>query len=335
MDKLMELDNRKKELSNNRQGISDNKLEISKDLISIIVPCYNEEEALPAFYRAASDAVKEIEGADCEFIFIDDGSRDHTADILQRLSAMDGRCRYLSFSRNFGKEAAMYAGLQNASGDYCVFMDADLQHPPELLKEMYRVVKTEGYDCCAGLREDRTGENHMRTVLSRTFYHIIGRICRLDMGDGKGDFRMISRAMADSILELKEYNRYMKGIFSFVGYDTKWIPFHNVERSAGESKWNIRSLFRYAIDGIFSFSSAPASLSGATGVLLLLISALVGICSLVSGRGLTGIPLLICLLFLLNGIQMFFISILGQYMSRDYMESKKRPVYIIKKRGGF
>lgn len=146
---------------------------------------------------------------------------------------------------------------------------------------------------------------------------------------------MISRAMADSILELKEYNRYMKGIFSFVGYDTKWIPFHNVERSAGESKWNIRSLFRYAIDGIFSFSSAPASLSGATGVLLLLISGLVGICSLVSGRGLTGIPLLICLLFLLNGIQMFFISILGQYMSRDYMESKKRPVYIIKKRGGF
>lgn len=305
------------------------------DKISIIVPCYNEEKVLPAFYRAASDALKDIEGADCEFIFVDDGSRDHTADILQSFSYMDERCKYLSFSRNFGKEAAMYAGLQNASGDYCVFMDADLQHPPSLLKEMYRIVKTEGYDCCGGLREDRTGENPVRTVLSRTFYQVIGRICRLDMGDGKGDFRMISRAMADSILELKEYNRYMKGIFSFVGYDTKWIPFHNVERSAGETKWNIRSLFRYAMDGIFSFSSAPASLSAAVGVILLGAAALTGIGALISGHSLTGTPLLICLLFLLNGIQMFFISILGQYMSRDYMESKKRPVYIVKKKGGF
>ena len=313
-----------------------NKLrENTRDLISIIVPCYNEEKALPAFYRAVTEAVNDIGGAECELIFVDDGSRDRTPELLERFSISDSRCRYLSFSRNFGKEAAMYAGLQNASGDYCVFMDADLQHPPELLKEMYRVVKTEGYDCCAGLREDRSGENPVRTFLSRSFYHVIGRVCRLDMGDGKGDFRMMNRAVADAILKLPEYNRYMKGIFSFVGYDTKWIPFHNVERSAGASKWNIRSLFRYAIDGIFSFSSAPASLSGATGVLLLLISALVGICSLVSGRGLTGIPLLICLLFLLNGIQMFFISILGQYMSRDYMESKKRPVYIIKKRGGF
>lgn len=308
---------------------------IKQDLISIIVPCYNEESVLLAFYQAVSAAAEEIEGADCEFLFIDDGSRDHTPDILRDLSYMDTRCKYLSFSRNFGKEAAMYAGLKNASGDYCVFMDADLQHPPELLREMYHVVKTEGYDCCAGLREDRSGESPVRTFLSRGFYHLIGRLCRLDMGDGKGDFRMMSRAMADSVLELKEYNRYMKGIFSFVGFETKWIPFHNVERTAGETKWSIRSLFRYAMDGIFSFSSAPAALSGAAGGFLVLLSALTALLCLVFRHGLSGIPLLVCLMLLLNGIQMFFLSILGQYMSRDYMESKKRPIYIVKRSGGF
>lgn len=310
-------------------------IENTKDLISVIVPCYNEEKALPAFYRAATEAVKDIPGADCEFIFVDDGSRDRTPELLESFSKMDSRCRYLSFSRNFGKEAAMYAGLQNASGDYCVLMDADLQHPPELLKEMYRVVKTEGYDCCAGLREDRSGENPLRTFLARSFYHVIGRVCRLDMGDGKGDFRMMNRAMTDSVLELKEYNRYMKGIFSFVGFETKWIPFHNIERTAGETKWSLRSLFRYAMDGILSFSSAPAAIAGTVGVLLLLAALLTGILPLFSGRGLTGIPLLVCLILALNGIQMLFLSVLGQYMSKEYMESKKRPIYIVKKKGGF
>lgn len=305
------------------------------DKISIIVPCYNEEKALPDFYRETTRATEDIEGAECEFIFVDDGSGDHTADILESLASADTRCRYISFSRNFGKEAAMYAGLQNASGDYCVFMDADLQHPPQLLKEMYRVLKTEGYDCCAGLREDRTGENKLRSLLSRTFYKIIRKTCKLDMGDGKGDFRMMSRAMADSILELKEYNRYMKGIFSFVGFDTKWIPFHNVERTAGETKWSLRSLFRYAVDGILSFSSAPVTMAGTTGALLILAAVLTGAWALIFGGGLTGIPLLVCLILLLNGVQMFFISILGQYVSKDYMESKKRPIYIVKKRGGF
>lgn len=305
------------------------------DKISIIVPCYNEEKALPGFYRVTSEAVTDINGAECEFLFVDDGSRDHTPDILESLCRTDSRCRYISFSRNFGKEAAMYAGLQNASGDYCVFMDADLQHPPQLLKEMYHVLKTEGYDCCAGLREDRTGENKLRSLLSRTFYRIIRKTCKLDMGDGKGDFRMMSRAMADSILELKEYNRYMKGIFSFVGFDTKWISFHNVERTAGETKWSLRSLFRYAVDGILSFSSAPVTMAGTTGALLILAAVLTGVWALIFDGGLTGIPLLICLILLLNGVQMFFISILGQYVSKDYMESKKRPIYIVKKRGGF
>ena len=309
--------------------------ENTKDLISIIVPCYNEEKALPAFYRAVTDAVKDIDGADCEFIFVDDGSKDSTSKILESYSNMDPRCRYLSFSRNFGKEAAMYAGLQNASGDYCVFIDADLQHPPELLKDMYHVIKTEGYDCCAGLREDRSGESPLRTFLSRSFYHVIGRVCRLDMGDGKGDFRMISRAMADSILELKEYNRYMKGIFSFVGFETKWIPFHNVERTAGETKWSLRALFRYAMDGILSFSTAPSAIAGTIGMLLLFAAMVAGISSLLSGHGLIGIPLVICLILGLNGVQMLFLSVLGQYMSKEYMESKRRPIYIVKKKGGF
>ncbi|HJD01700.1 MAG TPA: glycosyltransferase family 2 protein [Candidatus Mediterraneibacter excrementavium] len=305
------------------------------DKISIIVPCYNEEDALPEFYRAASDAVRDIDGSEYEFIFVDDGSTDHTPDILESLSMSDGHCRSLSFSRNFGKEAAMYAGLQNACGDYCVFMDADLQHPPRLLKEMYRVLKTEGYDCCAGLREDRTGESRLRGILSRTFYRIIRRTCHLDMGDGKGDFRMMNRAVADAILKLPEYNRYMKGIFSFVGFETKWIPFHDAGRTAGATKWSFSSLFRYAVDGILSFSSAPAALSGMTGALLIIIAVVAGIWMLAAEGGLSGIPLLVCLILLLNGIQMMFISIVGQYAARDYMESKHRPIYIVKKRRGF
>ncbi len=305
------------------------------DKISIIVPCYNEEDALPEFYRAASDAVRDIDGAEYEFIFVDDGSTDHTPDILESLSLSDDRCRSLSFSRNFGKEAAMYAGLQNACGDYCVFMDADLQHPPRLLKEMYRVLKTEGYDCCAGLREDRTGESRLRGILSRTFYRIIRRTCHLDMGDGKGDFRMMNRAVADAILKLPEYNRYMKGIFSFVGFETKWIPFHDAGRTAGATKWSFSSLFRYAVDGILSFSSAPAALSGMTGALLVIIAVIAGIWGLVAKGSLSGIPLLVCLILLLNGIQMLFISIVGQYAARDYMESKHRPIYNVKKRRGF
>lgn len=305
------------------------------DKISIIVPCYNEEKALPDFYRAVSETADDIPGAQCEFIFVDDGSRDRTAEILSGLTASDSRCRYLSFSRNFGKEAAMYAGLQNASGDYCVFMDADLQHPPELLKEMYHVLKTENYDCCAGLREGREGDGKLRSLLSRTFYRIIRRFCHLDMGDGKGDFRMMNRAMADSILELKEYNRYMKGIFSFVGFDTKWIPFRNIERSAGESKWSFRSLFRYAVDGILSFSTVPAAMPGAVGALLIAAAVLTVVLSVLFGGGLTVVPMLVSLILLLNGIQMIFLSLLGQYVSKDYMESKKRPIYIVKKKGGF
>ena len=310
------------------------------DEISIIIPCYNEEKVLSRFYRETSKEVSKIRDAECEFIFVDDGSRDHTPDLLQSFTYMDHRCKFISFSRNFGKEAAMYAGLKNASGNYCVFMDADLQHPPALLKEMYRAVKTEGYDCCAGLREDRTGEGHVRNLLSHAFYRILGRICNLDMADGAGDFRMMNRAMANAVLELREYNRYMKGIFSFVGFSTKWIPFRNTERAAGESKWSFRSLFRYALDGILSFSSAPASLSGAAGALLLIASLVTFLGFLFSGYFLPEsdrniVLLLVSLILMLHGVQMLFLAILGQYIFRDYMESKHRPIYIEKQRGGF
>lgn len=309
------------------------------DKISIIVPCYNEEQVLPLFFQETAKAIREIKTAECEFIFVDDGSSDHTLEILQSLSCKDARCKYLSFSRNFGKEAAMFAGLSHASGDYCVFMDADLQHPPTLLKEMYAVLKSEGYDCCAGFREDRAGEGKVRSFLSKNFYKVINRLCDLNMSDGAGDFRMMNRAMTDSVLELKEYNRYMKGIFSFVGFDTKWIPFHNVERAAGKSKWNFKSLFGYAIDGIFSFSTAPASLAGIAGGGLLILSAVLGLATLVRAllfsQAPSGILLVVLLILALNGVQMLFLSILGQYVSKDYMETKRRPVYIVKKEVGF
>lgn len=309
------------------------------DKISIIVPCYNEEQVLLLFYQETEKAVRDIETAECEFIFIDDGSRDHTPDILDSLVYKDKRCKYLSFSRNFGKEAAMYAGLQHAGGDYCVFMDADLQHPPSLLKEMYQVLKNEGYDCCAGFREDRNGEGKVRNFLSRCFYKVINRLCDLNMSDGAGDFRMMNRAMADSILEFKEYNRYMKGIFSFIGFDTKWIPFCNVERAAGDSKWSMKSLFKYALDGIFSFSTAPVKLAGSTGSLLLvtgvILAVITAVRTLFFGYTLNGIMLVVLLILVLNGIQLLFISVLGQYVSKDYMETKRRPLYIVKKEEGF
>lgn len=309
------------------------------DKISIIVPCYNEEQVLLLFYQETIKAVCDMETAECEFIFIDDGSKDHTPQILESLVYKDKRCKYISFSRNFGKEAAMYAGLQHASGDYCVFMDADLQHPPSMLKQMYDVLKNEGYDCCAGFREGRDGESKLRNFLSRNFYKVLNRLCDLNMSDGAGDFRMMNRAMADSILEFKEYNRYMKGIFSFIGFDTKWIPFSNVERAAGDSKWSMKSLFKYALDGIFSFSTAPVTLAGTTGSILLVIAVLLGavtvIRSLAGGYSVSGIMLVVLLILMLNGIQLLFISVLGQYVSKDYMETKRRPLYIVKREEGF
>ncbi|WP_294578631.1 glycosyltransferase family 2 protein [uncultured Thomasclavelia sp.] len=304
------------------------------DKISIIVPCFNEEEVLPLFHHEVSQVLKEIENVDYELIFIDDGSRDRTKKLLELLCAKDQHCNYYSFSRNFGKEAAMLAGLEQATGNYCVIMDADLQHPPKLLPEMYQAVSREGYDCCAGKRIDREGEGKLRNFLSRSFYKVMQKMSNLDMSDGAGDFRMMSRLMVDSILKIREYNRYMKGIFSYVGFDTKWIPYHNVERAAGKTKWNFKSLFSYALEGMFSFSTAPLKIAGIFGVILFVGSIILllytAISTLLFGNSVSGYTTIVCLILFLSGSQMLFTSILGQYISKDYMENKARPIYIVK-----
>ena len=295
--------------------------------ISIIVPCFNEEEVLPDFYQETRKVVTTISDASYEFVFIDDGSRDHTLDILRLLSYQDAHCKYISFSRNFGKEAAMYAGLTEATGEYCVLMDADLQHPPKLLPDMYHAVSQEGYDCCAGKRVGREGDGVLRSFLSKSFYHVIQKLTHMNMSDGAGDFRMMNRKMINAILEMKEYNRYTKGIFSFVGFETKWLEFHNVERAAGKTKWNIKSLFSYAFDGILSFSTAPLKLSGILGLLFLLVSACLGVTAIFHPK--TWLIVTAIVVFL-SSLQMLMVFILGEYLSKDYLENKKRPIYIVR-----
>jgi len=304
-----------------------------KNKLSIIVPCFNEEESLPLFYQEVIKQLETIENISYEFIFVDDGSSDRTIQIVKELSLFDKHCNYYSFSRNFGKEAAMYAGLQHATGDYCVIMDADLQHPPKLLKDMYYALYIEQYDCCAGKRVDRCGERKLRNFLSSSFYKIIQKLTNMDMRDGEGDFRMMNRVMVDAILEIKEYNRYMKGIFSFVGFDTKWIPYHNTKRIAGETKWNFKSLFRYAMEGIVSFSTKPLTFAGIIGVFLLVIAFMIGSFLLVQfllQKNIDSTFILLEVFLLVSSLQMIFVSILGQYLSKDYLENKKRPIYIVK-----
>lgn len=323
----------------------------NKTLISIIVPCFNEEESLFPFHRetkkvldsmqAAENAVKSdsMEGKsalDYEMIFVDDGSSDRTLELMRELQQKDSHCRYVSFSRNFGKEAAMYAGLNEAKGDFCVIMDADLQHPPALLPKMYEAVSREGYDCCGGKRCGREGDGVLRSFCSRMFYKVGKRLTHMEMADGYGDFRMMNRKMVDAILEIKEYNRYMKGIYSFVGFQTKWIPYENVERENGSSKWNMKSLLAYAMEGILSFSTAPLKLAGLAGGMLLLAAAafllgnLIGV--LLGAAALTDFDILLTVILFLGGMQMMFLYIVGIYLSKDCMENKKRPLYIVKER---
>lgn len=302
--------------------------------ISLIIPCYNEEQALYPLYEALQAAMQQLQEYSFELLFIDDGSSDGTLDVLKLLAQKDERITYLSFSRNFGKEAAMYAGLEQSCGNYCVIMDADLQHPPALLAPMYQAVNQEGYDCCAGKRMGRDGDGPLRGFLSRSFYKVIQKMTHMDMSDGAGDFRMMSRNMVDAILQMKEYNRYTKGIFSFVGFETKWLEFQNIQRAAGTSKWNLGSLFTYAFEGILSFSTAPLKLPGILGAFLLLLSFLLG------GFGLVQqflfhhkIGVLYCvfdIVIFFSSLQMLMIFILGEYLSKDYLENKNRPIYIVR-----
>lgn len=306
-----------------------------KELISLVVPCYNEEEALPYFYEAfvklATDFAPEV---DLEVVLVNDGSKDKTLKVLKELSKSDTRVRYISFSRNFGKEAAMLAGLKKAKGDYVTIMDADLQEPPEMVKEMYRIIKTEDVDCVGARRSTRDGESKVRSFFAKIFYKLINRLSETEIVDGARDFRLMTRQMVDSITSMEEYNRFSKGLFSFVGYETRWLEFKNVERVAGTTSWSFWGLFKYSLEGIVSFSTVPLYLSSLMGILMCFASIVYIIyivCKTVFfGEAVQGYPTLVCLVTLTAGIQLFCIGIVGQYLAKLYMEVKNRPIYIIK-----
>ena len=303
--------------------------------VSIIVPCYNEEEAAPIFYREFFRRTAEM---DCqwELWFVDDGSTDGTLAELRALRSQDERVHFISFSRNFGKESAMYAGLEAATGDYAAIMDADLQDPPELLPGMLTSIQEEGYDCVATRRVTRKGEPPIRSFFARQFYRLINRISKTEIVDGARDFRLMTRQMVDSILSLKEVSRFSKGIFSWVGYRTKWLEYENVERVAGETKWNFWKLFLYSIDGITAFSTAPLAIASITGVVFCGVSILLMlyffIKTLIWGDPVAGFPAMICIILFLGGIQLFSVGILGQYLSKTYLETKRRPIYIAREK---
>ena len=307
-----------------------------RDLISVIVPCYNEEESLPLFYIETGKVLRQMTEVDFEIICVDDGSSDKTRTIMKNLAEQDEKVRYVVFSRNFGKEAAMYAGLKEARGDYSVIMDADLQHPPALLPEMYKVVSCEDYDCCGGLRLSREGDGFLRSLFSKAFYKISKGLTHMDMTDGHGDFRMMNRTVVNAILEMKEYNRYMKGLFSLVGFDTKWIEYEGVERAMGCTKWSFKSLFAYAFEGILSFSTAPLKAAGLMGIFLFLAGVVFMGCNLIQSIWVPGavssLDVILFVVLLLGSLQMLFIYILGAYLSKDYLENKRRPIYIVKEK---
>ena len=304
--------------------------------ISVVVSCYNEEKALPLFYQEMERVRKEdFEGiVEFEYIFVNDGSKDNTLKIIKELNQKDPKVRYISFSRNFGKEAAMYAGLEAAEGDYVTLMDADLQDPPALLKQMYDAIKNEGYDSVGTRRVTRKGEPPIRSFFARMFYKIINKMSNIEMVDGARDYRLMKRQVVDSIISLKEYNRYSKGLFSFVGFDTKWIEYENVERVAGETKWSFWKLFKYALEGITAFSTTPLIFSSIVGLIFCLVAFIaiifIIVKTLVYGDPTAGWPSMACIIVFVSGIQLFTIGIIGQYLSKTYLEVKKRPIYIIK-----
>ena len=304
-----------------------------KKLMSIIVPCFNEEEALPIFYDEFVKVIKTIK-CDYELILVNDGSRDKTLDVMKSLANNDKNVFYVSFSRNFGKESAMYAGLQNAKGDYVAFMDADMQDPPYLLPQMLEKLENEDYDSVATRRVTRTGESKVRSFFARMFYKIINKISDADIVDGARDFRLMKRNMVDAILSMSEHNRFSKGIFGWVGFKTYWLEFENVERVAGTTSWNFWGLVKYAIDGIVNFSNTPLNIATWSGLTFAFIAFLYLIFVLVKyalfGDPVQGWATLICVILIIGGIQLFCIGIMGQYIGKTYMEVKNRPIYIVK-----
>ncbi len=302
--------------------------------ISIVVPCYNEEKTIPIFYKEMNKVIDKMKKLEFELIFVDDGSSDNTLKVCRELSREDKRVKYVSFSRNFGKEAGIYAGLSKSSGDYVTLMDVDLQDPPELLPKMYSLIKEEGYDSVGTRRVTRKGEPPIRSFFARCFYRLINKMSKTEMVDGARDYRLMTRQMVDSILEMKEYNRYSKGLFSFVGYNTKWIEYENRERVAGETKWSFWKLVIYALDGIIAFSTTPLWIAAIIGLLFCLISfvaiLIIIIKTLVFGDPVGGWPSMVCIIFFVSGIQLFCIGIIGAYLSKTYLETKHRPIYIVK-----
>lgn len=304
--------------------------------ISIIVPCYNEEKVLPMFYNEIKKVMHSMSYVDFEIILVNDGSTDATLEIFKILAKKDSRIKYISFSRNFGKEAAMYAGFKESKGEYAAIMDADLQDPPSLLPEMYRYINEEGYDSVATRRVSRHGEPKIRSFFAKKFYKLMNKISDVDIVDGARDFRLMTRQVLNSILEISEYNRFSKGIFGFVGYNTKWLPYENIERVAGTTKWSFWKLFVYSLEGITAFSTTPLVISSIIGILFCLISVIVILIiiikTLIYGSITSGWPSTICIIMFVSGVQLLSIGIIGQYLSKAYLEVKKRPLYIIKEK---
>lgn len=300
--------------------------------ISVVVPCYNEEESVGLFYKEMSSVAEKME-YEFEYILVNDGSKDNTLEILMELSSRDERVKYISFSRNFGKESAIYAGFSKASGDYVVMMDADLQDPPKLLPQMVEYIQ-QGYDSVATRRVTRKGEPPIRSFFARMFYKIINKISDVDIVDGARDYRLMTKQMKDAIVSMKEYNRFSKGIFGWVGFKTKWLEYENVERVAGETKWNFWKLFLYSLEGIVAFSTAPLVLASMFGIIFCLLAFImilfIVVRTIAFGDPVAGWPSMVCIIFLIGGIQLLCIGIIGQYLSKTYLETKKRPQYIIK-----
>ena len=311
-------------------------MDINIKKISIVVPCYNEEETLPFF----CDALKQIENVmdmlEFEYVFVDDGSSDATLLILRELAKMNSYVKYISFSRNFGKESALLAGLEAATGDFVAVMDADLQDPPDLLPQMYIAIIDEGFDCAAARRATRKGEPFIRSIFAKGFYWLVNKISDVQMIDGARDFRLMTRRMTNAVLSLREYNRFSKGLFGWVGFPTKWIDYENTPRVAGVTKWSFWKLFIYSIDGIAAFSTKPLALSSLFGILFCLFAflgvLLIIVRWLIFGDPVAGWASTVTIVLFAQGIQLFCIGILGQYLARTYMEGKQRPVYIIKEK---
>lgn len=301
--------------------------------VALIIPCYNEQEVLPVFYKTVTEVFDKLPQYAFKLLFVNDGSRDETLSILRDLAKKDSRVTYLSFSRNFGKEAAMYAGFCNVDADAVAVMDADLQDPPSLLPEMLSILENEDYDSVATRRVTREGEPPIRSFFARRFYHLINRISDADVVDGARDFRLMRREMVEAIVAMSEYNRFSKGIFGWIGFKTKWLPYKNVERAAGQTKWSFWGLVKYSIDGITNFSQAPLSIASYSGIVFMMIAFImvifVAVRRLIFGDPVAGWASTICIILFIAGIQLMCIGIMGQYMAKTYMEVKKRPHFII------